>query len=105
PPRSATGQLDRVAERAQALGHALPVLPLDLDGAGLDRPAGTTEPPQLRGQLLQPGAGRGQAADHGHGLAGPARPLAEDPEIPSDGGAGAPADFGGGAGARPASVE
>lgn len=66
---SAARQLDGQTRLAKPLGHALPMISLDLDDPVPHRASGATEPSELTGARLDGGAPVGKAADHGDGLA------------------------------------
>src|SRR5262245_39787279 len=65
----AARELNDVAELAQACGHALAMIALDLDRAILHPTASAAQALELRGARLQRAAALGQAADHRHRLA------------------------------------
>src|SRR5215470_5943352 len=77
--RSPAGQLDGVAEGAQALGQPVAVVALDLHDPLLEGAAGAAQPLELAGARLQRRAALGQPVDHGHGLAVVTAAIAEKP--------------------------
>lgn len=77
-PRSASRELDGVAQLTQVLGHLLPVIALDLDDPVFRRPAGAAEPLQVPRQGSDSRPLSRQATDHRHHLAAPSSTLAKD---------------------------
>jgi hypothetical protein len=75
---SPSGELDGMAQRAEALRHALTVIALYLDGAVLHGAAGAAEALELGGDVLERDAPRAEAAYHGDDLAAAVASVAED---------------------------
>src|SRR4029450_13348977 len=73
-----SGELDGVAEGAQLLGNALPMIALDLDDAVLHGAARSAEALELGGERVQGGAARAETVDHRDDLAAAVAAIACD---------------------------